>query len=50
MSGNPELRERMKDRGYQQVNKFSWESSVRLEIYSEVAGGSDHHDRQPAAD
>jgi hypothetical protein len=36
--------------GYQQIKKFSWESSVRLEIYSEVVGGSDHHDRHPAAD
>ena len=34
------LRERMKERGYQQAAKFSWETSVRriLEVYGEVAG------------
>jgi len=47
------LRERMKERGYQQVKKFSWETSVRriLDIYGQVAGGSyGGNDRQPAAD
>jgi glycosyltransferase involved in cell wall biosynthesis len=36
------LRDRMKDRGYQQATKFSWEISVRrmLETYRNVAGGS----------
>jgi len=48
---DPALRERMKERGYQQVKKFSWETSVRriLDIYGQVAG-SHSHDRQPAAD
>ncbi len=34
------LRERMKERGYQQAAKFSWETSVRriLEVYGEVPG------------
>jgi glycosyltransferase involved in cell wall biosynthesis len=34
------LRERMKERGYQQAMKFSWENSVRrvLEVYRQVAG------------
>ncbi len=34
------LRERLKQRGYEQVQRFSWEASVRriLEVYSEVAG------------
>src|ERR1700681_980921 len=33
------LRKRMKDRGYQQAAKFSWETSVRriLEAYSQIA-------------
>jgi glycosyltransferase involved in cell wall biosynthesis len=33
------LRERLKERGYEQVQKFSWETSARrtLEIYREVA-------------
>ena len=50
---DPALRERMKDRGYQQVKKFSWEASVRriLNIYRQVADGSyGRRDRQPAAD
>jgi len=50
---DPPLRERMKERGYQQVTKFSWETSVRriLDIYGQVAGsGQSSHDRQPAAD
>ena len=47
------LRERMKERGYQQAARFSWETSVRriLEAYGQIA----HSDRsqagqQPAAD
>lgn len=50
---DPALRERMKERGYQQVRKFSWETSVRriLDIYRQVADGSySSRDRQPAAD
>jgi glycosyltransferase involved in cell wall biosynthesis len=33
------LRERMKERGYQQVKRFSWELSVRrvMEVYCEIA-------------
>jgi glycosyltransferase involved in cell wall biosynthesis len=42
------LRDRMKERGYKQAAKFSWEISVRrvLEVYRQVAG-SDHHSGQP---
>jgi len=37
---DPVLRERMKQRGYEQAQRFSWTSSVSriLEIYREVAG------------
>jgi glycosyltransferase involved in cell wall biosynthesis len=37
-----ELRERMKERSYQQAGKFSWEKSVRriLEVYQQVGGAS----------
>jgi glycosyltransferase involved in cell wall biosynthesis len=37
---DPALRERMKERGYQQAQRFSWTTSVSriLEIYREVAG------------
>lgn len=36
------LRDRMKDRGYQQATKFSWELSVRrvLDVYRQIAQGS----------
>jgi glycosyltransferase involved in cell wall biosynthesis len=36
---DPGLRERMKERGYRQVTKFSWENSVRrvLDVYGQVA-------------
>ena len=50
---DPALRERMKERGYEQAGKFSWEKSVRriLGIYQQVAEGSQPHgDQQPAAD
>jgi glycosyltransferase involved in cell wall biosynthesis len=35
------LRDRMKERGYQQAARFSWETSVRriLQVYGEIAGG-----------
>ena len=35
------LRDRMKERGYQQTARFSWETSVRriLEVYGEIARG-----------
>jgi glycosyltransferase involved in cell wall biosynthesis len=34
------LREKLKQRGYEQVQRFSWEASVRriLNVYREVAG------------
>jgi glycosyltransferase involved in cell wall biosynthesis len=47
------LRDRMKQRGYQQAAKFSWEGSVRrmLETYGEVVHkGRTHPSEQPAAD
>jgi glycosyltransferase involved in cell wall biosynthesis len=47
------LRDRMKERGYQQAARFSWEASVRriLDVYQAIGrGGSIHSDRQPAAD
>jgi glycosyltransferase involved in cell wall biosynthesis len=47
------LRDRMKERGYQQAMRFSWEISVRrvLEVYREVASDSGREARQqPAAD
>jgi glycosyltransferase involved in cell wall biosynthesis len=36
------LRDRMKERGYQQAARFSWEKSVRriLEVYRQVCAGS----------
>ena len=38
---DPALRARMKERGYEQAQRFSWTNSVSriLEIYREVAGG-----------
>jgi glycosyltransferase involved in cell wall biosynthesis len=46
------LRERMKERGYKQVTRFSWESSVRrvLEAYRQVAQGEGAESRSHAAD
>jgi glycosyltransferase involved in cell wall biosynthesis len=46
------LRDRMKERGYVQAAKFSWETSVRriLEVYGEIAHGDGPHAGQPAAD
>jgi glycosyltransferase involved in cell wall biosynthesis len=47
------LRERMKERGYQQSAKFSWETSVRriLEAYGQLAhGGRPNAGQLPAAD
>ena len=46
------LRDRMKERGYQQAAKFSWETSVRriLEAYGQVVLGMPAHPaQQPAA-
>jgi len=46
------LRDRMKERGYVQAAKFSWETSVRriLEAYGQVAHRVQSHASQPAAD
>jgi glycosyltransferase involved in cell wall biosynthesis len=47
------LRDRMKERGYQQAKRFSWEISVRrlLDVYSEVARANGRETvRQSAAD
>jgi glycosyltransferase involved in cell wall biosynthesis len=46
------LRDRMKERGYQQAARFSWETSVRriLQAYGHVAHGRPPADQQPAAD
>ncbi len=46
------LRDRMKERGYVQAAKFSWETSVRriLEAYGQVAHHGQPHAGQPAAD
>ncbi len=48
-----DLRCRMKERGYQQAGRFSWEMSVRriLEAYGRIVhGGRPHPGQQPAAD
>ncbi len=44
------LRHRMKERGYQQAAKFSWDVSVRriLNAYHRVTGSPSSMDRQPA--
>jgi len=46
------LRERMKERGYKQVTRFSWESSVRrvLDAYRQVTQGERAESRSHAAD
>ena len=46
------LRDRMKERGYQQAAKFSWEKSVRriLEVYKQIGGDGRPAGQQPAAD
>jgi glycosyltransferase involved in cell wall biosynthesis len=46
------LRDRMKDRGYQQATRFSWEISVRrvLDVYRQVAQGSPAASQTTAAD
>jgi glycosyltransferase involved in cell wall biosynthesis len=45
------LRDRMKERGYQQAARFSWETSVRriLEVYRQIAHGDRPHADQPSA-
>jgi len=47
------LRDRMKERGYQQAARFSWDASVRrmLEAYGQISNPSGAHTgQQPAAD
>ena len=46
------LRDRMKERGYQQAMRFSWETSVRriLETYREVAAVKAPDTQNSAAD
>jgi glycosyltransferase involved in cell wall biosynthesis len=46
------LRARMKERGTQQVAKFSWEKSVAriLNVYRQVAEGGSSRTKEPAAD
>lgn len=46
------LRDRMKERGYKQATKFSWDSSVRcvLDVYRQVAGGVGCESISSAAD
>jgi glycosyltransferase involved in cell wall biosynthesis len=47
------LRDRMKERGYQQAARFSWDASVRrmLEAYGQISNpGGAHTGQQPAAD
>ncbi|HEV2101825.1 MAG TPA: glycosyltransferase, partial [Candidatus Acidoferrum sp.] len=46
------LRERMRERGYQQATRFSWEISVRrvLEVYRQVVDGGAPNTEQSAAD
>lgn len=46
------LRQRMKERGYQQATKFSWEISVRriLDVYRQVTGDGDSEPIPHAAD
>ena len=42
------LRDKLKQRGYEQAKRFSWENSVRriLKVYEEVGGGSDRSSSQ----
>jgi glycosyltransferase involved in cell wall biosynthesis len=44
------LRERLKERGYQQVAKFSWEASVQriLEVYRQIGNDTRHADQTVA--
>ena len=46
------LRDRMKERGYRQATRFSWDSSVRrvLEVYREVTGVRHRESSTSAAD
>jgi len=46
------LREKMKERGYRQAAKFSWEKSVQriAEGYQQIGGASQSPEAKPAAD
>ena len=46
------LRDRMKQRGYEQAARFSWETSVRriLDAYGQIAHGRTSPGQAPAAD
>jgi glycosyltransferase involved in cell wall biosynthesis len=46
------LRDRMKERGYEQAARFSWETSVRhiLDVYRQIAHSGNRASVQPAAD
>jgi len=46
------LRDRMKERGYQQASRFSWEKSVLriLDVYRQVGGSAKMSDEQSASD
>src|SRR5579871_3790662 len=46
------LREKMKERGYRQATRFSWEISVRrvLDVYQQIARDGGHEPGQHAAD
>ena len=46
------LRDRMKERSYEQAARFSWETSVRRihEVYREIADDASEANHQPAAD
>ena len=43
------LRDRLKQRGYEQVSRYSWESSVEriLQVYREVAGAKPEQPLHP---
>jgi glycosyltransferase involved in cell wall biosynthesis len=45
------LRDRMKERGYQQVTRFSWDKSVKrlMNVYRQIAGGGSTRDRAAAS-
>lgn len=45
------LRDKLKDRGYEQAQRFSWDASAKriMQVYEEVAGQSSHRRGTPAA-
>jgi glycosyltransferase involved in cell wall biosynthesis len=46
------LRDKLKERGYEQVRCFSWEDSVRriLKVYEEVGGGTTGSGNRPESE